>query len=244
MKVEQSSGFLGQLLGEVRAGKAVPATFQRPYVWGEREVEELWASILDGLPIGTFLTWRPGPEVDVAAMGRTRIGPVEAVPDRWSRVILDGQNRLASYAWSLRRPDDPLPGGSPLSEAERATWCSGRTLVADPEEARIRFVPSSEADLGWRLPAGMALDGEGFNAFVRRTLRTGEHMPEDVLDWYDGVQQVVRSARVMTTTIEGGTPLEALSAFRRIARSGVPMSEWEFEAALAFAFADEPAPRP
>ncbi len=245
MQARQYATFLTDVFREVRQGRLVPALFQRPYVWSARDVEEFWESVVQGVPIGTFLTWTPGPGTDLSSLGRGRIGPVPACPDQWSSVILDGQNRLASYAWSLRKADDPLPDAASMSAAELETWGSGKVLVADPVERRVRFVPREEADVGLRMPAGYLTDGPAANAWMRDLIRKGVDFPDAEVDWlFDTLDRKVRETRVLLVDVSEATPEEALSVFRRIARTGIPMSDQDYENALSFAFEGATAPTP
>lgn len=82
MQITQSSGFLFDLLREVRSGTLLPAAFQRPYVWSKQDVEALCDSVLTGFPIGGFLVWEPGTLGDVSQLGRSRLGPVAAKIDQ------------------------------------------------------------------------------------------------------------------------------------------------------------------
>ncbi|TFL15963.1 DUF262 domain-containing protein [Jannaschia formosa] len=150
MRVEQNQRFVSQVLGEVVAGRLVPAGMQRPYVWREPDVLAFCESLTEGLPTGTLLTWRPPAGLDPSDVARPWLAPVrpESV-DRNVRLILDGQNRLATFAWMLggEVPDD-------LSEAESATWV-GRSLVIDAEAGGFILVPEDVAETGLRLSASV-----------------------------------------------------------------------------------------
>ena len=244
--IQQGSGFLGDLLGSVRGGKLVPASFQRPYVWEEEDVLAFWKSLLRHWPTGTYLLWDPMGRLDLGRIARTRLGPVEVVPDRYVNVILDGQNRLASYAWSLLAADAPLPGGSPLSDAEARVWGGDRRLVADAPARAIRFAALDEIRErpGELMPAGHFSDTHAMNSWMRRAFASPAGVGDEELSWIgDVADRAIREARVSFTTIGTPDPQEALEAFRHVARTGVPMSDEDFEAAMSFAF-DAPTPSP
>jgi hypothetical protein len=240
MRISQNTGFLIDILRSAGEGKLVPAAFQRPYVWSQDDVVAFWTSLLRKWPTGSMLIWEPDASVDMSRVGRTRLGPIESDGNA-TGIILDGQNRLASFAWSLRLPEDPMPGIDALSLAERVTWANREILVLDPEVRAARFVDEDEI-YGDRLllPAGLVVDIPKFWKFVRKRLEQG--VPDWHVNWFDECGNAIREARCSTVVLERASPADALEAFRHIAKAGVPMSEQDFEAAMAFAF--DPAPKP
>lgn len=237
MRIHQSADHLSDTLQAVRDGRLVPAAFQRPYVWRQADVTALWESLLNGWPIGSFLIWKPGAGVDQAKAGRSRLGPIQAVTGtRWTGMILDGQQRLTTLAWSMLASDAPRPDPASLFDAERATWAGDNVLVADGEQRAVLWVPKAEARAGWRIPVGvlgdLALLLPALHALV--SAHQGQ-LPKDVLDWFDAASHAVRSAKVTTTTIEEATAQEAVTAFAHVARVGVPVTPDEVAAALAWA---------
>ncbi len=237
MRIHQSADHLSDTLKAVRNGRLVPAAFQRPYVWSQEDVTALWESLLNGWPIGAFLIWKPGADVDMAKAGRSRIGPIQAASGtRWTGMILDGQQRLTTLAWSFLASDAARPEPTSLFDAERVTWAGEEVLVADGKRKAVLWVPKSEATTGWRIPAGLLGDiGLLLPALHALVLNHGGQLPKDVLDWFDAASHAVRSARVTTTTIEDATAQEAVTAFAHVARVGVPVTPDEVAAALAWA---------
>jgi len=246
-RIRQSTMFLTDVLRGVEAGQLVPASFQRPYAWGRPDVEALWTSLAKGYPIGSFLLWSPPPEVDVAALGRSRIGPVAVAPASHPTLVLDGQNRMASYVWSTlaTAPDgeevERLDGLHPLSPPERDTWLGEEALFADPVERAIRFLPRSEASRRLLLPAHALVREDVLMPYLRRWERSHGPVSDGDLYWFcDEMRRRVSEARVAVTTLERLPPGEALDAFRHVARAGVPISDEDFEAAMAFALPAAP----
>jgi hypothetical protein len=253
-RIEQKSTFLDAIRKDAESGRLVPARFQCPYVWGKPDVEALWTSLMKGYPVGSFLLWSPPHDVDAARLGRSRLGPICPEPGKLPDMILDGQNRLASFAWSLLSTDADLgrlaidlDAISPLSDQERATWLSGEFLAADPVERSVRFRPVAEAEERLLVPAGVVAGSSSLNRFVRQWWDARGPIPEAHLDWLDReLQSRVLNARVTVTALVDMAPAEALEAFRHIARSGVPMSDADFSEAMAFALPEDgiasPAP--
>ena len=91
--------FLRDLLREVSDGHAQLPEFQRGWVWPDRNIASLLASISMGYPAGTLMMLRTGGDV------RFKLRPVEgATPPpgvRPERLILDGQQRLTSLFQAL-----------------------------------------------------------------------------------------------------------------------------------------------
>lgn len=212
-------------------GFLAPAAFRRPYVWGQDDVERFWASLLRGWPTGQFLIWRPPEGTDLDGASRGRIGPIQPHYARRFSILLDGQNRLATFAWSMAPFD--APGPSDMTAAERATWRSGKALVGDPDARAIRFVPAAEATSGNRVPVRALFENSLLWSLVLRT--PGRVVSQAHLDWFDQATRALMEARCHVTELVNLPPEEALEAFRHLARAGVAMSEEEFEAAMAWA---------
>jgi len=244
MKIRQNAAFLSHLVKDVERGIMVPAAFQRPYVWNKADVIAMCESILEGFPLGGFLSWIPARQVQINKVARTRLGPLTPAPDaEIERLLLDGQNRLATIAWM--RHDESASAPADLSPAEAATWASDERLVLDLLEQRICFVPAHQADQGFRLPARCAFGGADSNALIRArwdTLWRGlsEEDKNKGLTWWDRkVRDSFADARVVETVMENATVAEAKRAFLHICRVGVPMSEADFEAATAWTLEED-----
>lgn len=133
--------FLKALLHEVGEGGAQLPEFQRGWVWPERNIARLLASISLGYPVGTIMMLRTGGPV------RFKQRPVEgATPPPNSspeRLILDGQQRLTSLFQALSlgkavRTQDLRR--RPVSGWFYIDMKAALTAEADREEA-IRFLP-------------------------------------------------------------------------------------------------------
>lgn len=244
MRITQASAFLSSLLDDVMAAKVFPAGMQRPYVWSQQDVIDLCDSIVSGFPIGGFLSWNPLDKAELSEVAFGRLGPIQRDPataDRYVQLLLDGQNRLASLAWAALQGE-----ASPdlqLSEAESATWMSGQLLVLDLERQAMIFVPAEEAEVGMRVPAWVSLrlgDNGNHRANTYQRKRWNEWelagVPEEqilaMMNLIDRFERAFRDARITLTLIEGATVEEARSAFLRICRTGVQMSQEDFDRAV------------
>lgn len=248
MRIQQRTSFLQDLLADVSTGKILPAAMQRPYVWLKDDVEALCDSIMSRFPIGSFLLWAPGNKADLSRISKSRLGPTQKacpnVEGHPYQLLLDGQNRLATLAWMLQDTFDlALPGAS---AAERTTWLGKERLVLDFATRSVKFVPVAEADTGLRLPAwtmlGSTSNGLYSNAMKLLRLKSrgawldefGEQPVEEFLRFWDHACHQFREARIVQTVIEEATAEQARHAFLRICRVGVPMSQEDFDHAMAW----------
>lgn len=246
MEIKQSGGFLLSLVRDVANGRMLPAAMQRPYVWSKGDVEALCDSVMTGFPIGGFTMWAPGAKADLKTVSKGRLGPIVAAQENANAynpmyLLLDGQNRLATIAWMIAGADGQTVDNP--SPEEQETWLGDETLVLDYETRSLRFVPKSEAEVGLRLPGWMAvsmatqeLSGRAnrltFDLFYNVWTPTfGKEKAEEFLNFWDRTRDKFKDARTAETVIEDATPEEALNAFLRICKVGVPMSEEDFKRA-------------
>ena len=113
--------FLKDLLTQVDRGEAQLPEFQRGWVWPDRNIAGLIASISLGHPAGTVMMLKQGGDVRFKTRSVEGAPRASAAPDR---LILDGQQRLTSLHQSLFReaqwagsstgssPRSPIPTSS------------------------------------------------------------------------------------------------------------------------------------
>ena len=222
VRIASDACFMMDIISDVRKGHAVPAAFQRPFVWTARDVEALWTSILRGYPLGSFLLWRPD---DAQAYGRSTLGPIPLSPGKGSTLILDGQNRLTAIAWSMTAPDEIVPENAPGKDIFR----SEKILVLDPYQKCARFVEPGEVER-MMMPIHYLFTNQ--NAFFRQGWK--DETDNDAMNWLDRAGDKLRGARVVRVTIEDANIEEAREAFLHISRAGVPMSQEDFDKAIQF----------
>lgn len=250
MKVKQKPKVLMTLLRDVASGRILPAAMQRPYVWQKAEVEALCDSIMCEFPIGAFVMWNPGPKADLSQLAKGRLGPLlpantDASYSPFS-LLLDGQNRAATFAWMMVRDEDDVPQLADASDAERATWLGSERLVLDWATRSVKFVPKDDVEVGLRMPAWTLLstandDARGTaNKHWRRLDKdiwpqyADRKEADSFLAFYELACDRFREAWITETTIEGATRAEARHAFQRLCRTGVPMSQEDFDRAIGW----------
>ncbi len=82
---------LGKLMQDIAIGSLGLPDIQRPFVWPNAKVRDLFDSMYKGYPVGYFLFWETG----VNGAGSKAIG-AEAKQKAASLLIVDGQQRLTS----------------------------------------------------------------------------------------------------------------------------------------------------
>src|SRR6185312_8421841 len=94
---------LPNLLREVQAGEIRVPRFQRPFVWKTDQRLDLFKSIYEGIPVGSFLIWRTR---DHDLQCYDHLGSVR-------QYLLDGHQRLTTLYVAL---GEGLIGGGPIRE--------------------------------------------------------------------------------------------------------------------------------
>jgi len=237
MKVTQSSCFLKDIVRQAQDGSLLPAAFQRPYVWGKRDVLALIESIMRGYPVGSLLLWTPWGAADLTKVSRGRLGPVSGSNSLADSLLLDGQNRLASVAFMGHNFDKGFP--SDMTEIEKQTWQDGTRLVVDLGARQFLFVPEAEVGKGLYFPLFAVINGALTNSFARKYWDTewaslAESERNDAVRYLDACTDAFSNARVTVTDIAHATVEEAKDAFLHICRVGVPMSEADFNECTAW----------
>lgn len=242
MKIEQHALFLPSLLTEVVSGRMMPAAMQRSYQWEKADVEALCDSVISGFPIGGMLLWMPGGKADLSKVAKGRLGPICEFGETaaWAPMylLLDGQHRLATLAWLMLQGQAPEADYSP---SERAMFFGDERLVLDLASKSMKFVTHEVAESTLTLPAWVVMSSasEEMSKQAAKLLRGldgkfDEESLDQMYELYDVARQAFSSARVTATTIKDATPEQAKHAFLRICRTGVPMSEADFEWAMAW----------
>ena len=92
---------LNDLLNEAHEGRLQLPDFQRSYVWGDEDVQNLIASVAKGYPIGAFLSLQTGGEVRFKPRLLEGVDGTGAGYSPPAELLLDGQQRLTSLYQTL-----------------------------------------------------------------------------------------------------------------------------------------------
>src|SRR5664280_252200 len=84
-------GAIATLIGYIETGDLALPDLQRPFVWGNNKVRDLFDSMYRGYPIGYFLLWRNNTGEKL-----THIGIDDKMHKVPNMLIIDGQQRLTA----------------------------------------------------------------------------------------------------------------------------------------------------
>jgi hypothetical protein len=178
--------FLRDLLKEVVTGHAQLPEFQRGWVWPDKNIASLLASISLGYPAGTLMMLRTGGDV------RFKLRPVEgAMPladVQPERLILDGQQRLTSLFQSLAS-GKPVQTQDIRKHPVAGWFYMDMRMALDPyadREEAILFLPADRMQRNFRgeITADYSTGEREYEACLFPLARVFD--PDD---WYTGFQE-------------------------------------------------------
>ncbi|MBR4504140.1 MAG: DUF262 domain-containing protein [Candidatus Methanomethylophilaceae archaeon] len=83
---------ISDMLNEIHLGRLGLPDLQRPFVWNNTKVRDLFDSLLKGYPVGFFMTWQfPDDYEDVRQIGLNKKNY-----EKPTSVVIDGQQRLTA----------------------------------------------------------------------------------------------------------------------------------------------------
>lgn len=199
-------GTIKQLLGKVAAKEYILPAIQREFVWWPEQICQLFDSIMQGYPFGTFLFWRIEPERrqeyqfydfvrDYHERDNYHCALLENLPDRELVAVLDGQQRMTalniglrgSYAWKL-------PG---------KWWSSNDAFPVRHLHLDLLGEPDAESGSMYRFdfltPAAVAESEKGQVWFRCSRILTEEH--DDLVDSLDDLDLTTEQRRQARTVL-------------------------------------------
>ncbi len=215
--------FLGDLIGQIAAGKVRVPRFQRGFVWKQQDLHLLLDSVLLGFPIGSVLVW----ETDAKIESASRIGPLEVGPPPQGPVgyVLDGQQRLSTLFGTLRLPEQAE------STVEQVDW----RIYCDLEAQEFRRLPGGDAEP--RLfPMNSLLDTSAFFSACRgiESRVDDNARARRWLDRADGLANAFRNYKIPVIRIRDVNLGTAVEVFARLNRTGRKMADDEMVSALTY----------
>lgn len=215
--------FLGDLIGQMAAGKVRVPRFQRGFVWKQQDLHLLLDSVLLGFPIGSVLVWETDEKIESAS----RIGPLEVGPPPEGPVgyLLDGQQRLSTLFGTLRLPEQAE------STVEQVDW----RIYCDLEAQEFRRLPGGDGEP--RLfPMNSLLDTSAFFSACRGIEL---HVDDKArarrwLDRADSLANAFRNYKIPVIRIRDVDLGTAVEVFARLNRTGRKMADDEMVSALTY----------
>ena len=137
---------LSDLLNEAHEGRLQLPDFQRSYVWGDEDVQNLIASVAKGYPIGAFLSLQTGGEVNFKPRLLEGIDRNGARPSPPAELLLDGQQRLTSLYQTLYSNKPVRTLNSREKEIDRFYYLNIEKAVGDSADLKDAIIGVPGAD--------------------------------------------------------------------------------------------------
>ncbi len=222
---------ISDMLNEINLGRLGLPDLQRPFVWNNIKVRDLFDSLLKGYPVGFFMTWQfPDDYEDVRQIGTNKKNY-----ERPTSVVIDGQQRLTallSVIYGIEVYDDDYRSRKIVlsynpSNREFEVW-SGAT-EKDP-----RFVP----DISEAFKSAMEQKSVSFRRkYIDRLneSRISKGLPElndkEIGEIEDGLQDLISILNMELPTIDISRNVdskEVANIFVRINSAGENLKQNDF----------------
>ncbi|HHY0457491.1 TPA: DUF262 domain-containing protein [Vibrio parahaemolyticus] len=102
-QVSPETEYIDDVISMMRVGELSIPQFQRPYVWEEKDIIDLFDSLYRGYPIGSILVWECNHEIPSVKFTNEKSESHDSKSRKKNRYIIDGQQRLTSLFCSLNR---------------------------------------------------------------------------------------------------------------------------------------------
>ena len=89
---------VGDLVKDVRNGRIGLPDLQRPFVWKDNKVRELFDSMLKGYPVGYIMLWESPADYETK---KSSIGNNDKTYDEPKELVIDGQQRLTALVAAM-----------------------------------------------------------------------------------------------------------------------------------------------
>jgi hypothetical protein len=223
---------LNKLIEDIELGEIGLPEIQRPFVWSNTKVRDLFDSMYRGYPIGYLLFWANGVSGFHRAIGTDA---KQSVP---RLLIVDGQQRLTSLFAVLK--------GIPIVREDFRTECiqiafrpSEKTFeVAD---AAIRRDPEWIPDISllWSKDTSRSKVVKGFIQHLRESRDVSENEEErleEAIDRLYDLQSYPLTALELSSTV---SEEQVAEVFVRVNSKGTPLNQADFVLTLMSVFWDQ-----
>lgn len=200
----QAGGTIASLMGQVKDHELILPAIQREFVWKPEQICNLFDSLLQGYPFGTFLFWRIQPEnrgkyqfydfvTDYHQRDDPHCPPLKDLPERELVAVLDGQQRITALNIGLH--------GSYSQKIHGKWWSSSDAfplkrlyinLLGQPEEetgSRYQFEFLTDKQ------AGNRKDAEYWFRVGRILEEDRDDLNDELNDGWEGDRESLKSAR-------------------------------------------------
>jgi hypothetical protein len=178
-------------------------TFQRQFVWGAKDVRDLFDSLYRGFPVGTLLLWKQD-----AVAGEVALGPVKLQVPAQSNAywVVDGQQRITSLFAALSPGHD---------------WSDERFDVYFDLETKRFINPRRGAVPPRSIPVREALETRSLLNWLRRN---SDDLQAEDFDLADRLGGALRDYRIPAYIVSGDNQALLREVFDRVNSAGKPIS--------------------
>ncbi len=205
------------LFRKISAGEIRIPTFQREFVWREKQIINLLESVFDGYPIGSLLFWNVDSSVFETAP--TDVSSFPDLPEQFPlNYVLDGMQRLTTLYGVFHHESGT---GNPLLNVHY-----------DLVEKRF-FLPSDPQQIGdAQLPLSNLFSPKKLLEFQGRLQASelSEELIEDVLELQSSFQEYM----VPVVTIRTSDVQHVVGIFERINSTGTRLNAVDFMRAITW----------
>lgn len=217
---------------DIALGRIGLPDIQRPFVWPDTKIRDLFDSMFKGYPVGYLLFWRTG--VDGADANTIGAGPHQHAP---SLLIVDGQQRLTSLYAVVKRV--PVLRDNFEHETIRIAFnpLTGAFVVPD---ATTQKTPEFIADIG----EVFAKDSyTSINAYMTRLEKSGRVLTDTerqaAIDAITRLSQLPGYPFVALELNQHASEEQVADVFVRINSEGKKLNQSDFILTLMSVFWDE-----
>jgi|CZKU01.1.fsa_nt_gi hypothetical protein len=224
---------LASVLRDIREGLLAFPRFQRPYVWKSAQRVDLIQSVLEGLPIGTFMTWRTSRSVPVTRHIGPRALPEPRAAEVGRQYVLDGLQRLSTLYVALIA--DPASHDTPADDEESE---SPRDVYVDLGTSTFEvFEDQADVEGDTRRVHSLLLSHVLDSKRLLRRQRDLSKLPDGdaLVERADRVAEILLDYKVPIVPLFSDDLEHATRAFQLINSKGTPMSTLHMVNALAWA---------
>lgn len=216
IEVKPKVSRLIQFLSMIEEGKFKIPSFQRDFVWGNREKIELFDSISKDYPIGSILLWQP----KESYKNKLEIGPYKIDNSNSSNsfYILDGFQRLSTLFGCLTNPNKTrLQVNNSILKKEYS-------LFYDLEEESFNMNQSGSLT---NIPAYVLIDTYEFLDYcdkLRSQIKDNDRIVK-LIDKAKKLSSTLIDYQIPSIEIYGGSIKDAVDIFSRVNSKGITISQ-------------------
>lgn len=200
----QAGGTIASLMDQVKKHELILPAIQREFVWKPDQICNLFDSLLQGYPFGTFLFWRIQPEnrgkyqfydfvTDYHQRDNPHCPPLKDLPERELVAVLDGQQRITALNIGLH--------GSYSQKIHGKWWSSSDAFPRKRLYINLLGKPEEETGSNYQFEfqtdkqAGNRAGGEYWFRVGRILEEDRDDLNDELNDGWQGDRESLKSAR-------------------------------------------------